>query len=221
MEEQRNSDCWYLETCNEDCNRCTTYTQLKWQMNNSGLYPAQQKPITLYITDNNSADKEAYKTLSNIRKNITEFVDDHRNLYICSKEAGNGKTSWAIKMLHTYFHYRANGSYENLLGMFVNTTDLLLRLKDFNNPIPQKYKDNLENVDLVIFDDIAITSSISQYDYTQLFNIINKRIMAEKSTIYTSNITEYKELEKLLGPRLATRIYEASDIVVLKGMGMR
>ena len=105
--------------------------------------------------------------------------------------------------------------------MFVNTTDLLLRFKDFNNPVSQKYKDDLENVDLVVFDDIAVTSNISQYDYTQLFNIINKRNMAQKSTIYTSNITEYSELEKLLGPRLATRIYDNSEVIELKGAGRR
>lgn len=220
MEKQRNSNCWYLPICNEDCDRCIVYTQLKWQMDNSGLYPAQQKPIKLFINDNNSADEHAYERLGYIRKNIVEFIDEHRNLYICSEQTGNGKTSWAIRMLHTYFSCCAEGNYENLLGMFVNTTDLLLKLKDFNNPLPKKYLDNLENVDLVVFDDIAV-SGVSQYDYTQLFNIINKRMMAEKSNIFTSNITEYDELEELFGPRLASRIYTNSEIIELKGMDMR
>jgi len=220
VEEQRNSECWYKDSCKEDCNRCVVYPQMKWQMDNSGLYPAQQKPIKLFINDNNDVDKKAYKQLSDIRKNIVKFVDEHRNLYICSDNVGNGKTSWAIKMLHTYFHHCAVGNYENLLGMFVNTTDLLLKLKDFNNPLPQKYKENLETVDLVVFDDIGVTG-ISQYDLTQLLNIINKRILAQKSTIYTSNITEYDQLEQLLGSRLASRIYEASEIITLKGMDMR
>lgn len=220
MEEQRNSNCWYLDTCNDDCNKCVVYTQLKWQMDNSGLYPAQQKPINLFVTDNNREDREAYITLSQIRGNIVDFVNEHRNLYICGKNAGNGKTSWAIRMLHTYFHHCAEGNYENLLGMFVNTTDLLLKLKDFNNPLSQKYLNNLENVDLVVFDDVGITG-MSQYDYTQFFNIINKRMMAEKSNIFTSNITTLEELEEIFGPRLASRIYTASEIIELKGMDMR
>lgn len=220
MAEQRNSNCWYINSCKDDCDRCVTYTQLKWQMDNSGLYPAQQKPIDLYINVNNTADEDAYTKLSNIRKNIVNFVDFHGNLYICSENAGNGKTSWAIRMLHTYFHHRAEGNYEHLLGMFVNTTDLLLKLKDFNNPLPQKYLHNLETVDLVVFDDIALTG-LSQYDYTQFFNIINKRMMAEKSNIFTSNITMLDELESILGPRLASRIYNASEIIELKGMDMR
>ena len=221
MEKQRNSNCWYLETCEDDCDKCTVYIQLKWQMDNSGLYPSQQKPIRMYLNDNNRVDKESYKRLAEIRENIVEFVDDYNNLYICSEQAGNGKTSWAIKMLHTYFHHCAQGNYENLLGMFVNTTDLLLKLKDFSHPLPQKYLQDLENVDLVIFDDIAITSNPSQYDYIQLFNIINKRMMAEKSNIFTSNIVDYQQLEKIFGPRLASRIYNNSEIIELKGMDMR
>ena len=75
MENLRNSECWYINSCKEDCDRCVTFTELKWQMNNSGLYPAQQKIIELYIDNSNSADRQAYKTLSNIRKHITDFVD--------------------------------------------------------------------------------------------------------------------------------------------------
>lgn len=220
MEKQRNSNCWYLETCQDDCDRCVVYTQLKWQMDNSGLYPAQQKPIRMYINDNNAIDKDAYKRLAYIRQNIVEFVNEHNNLYICSNNPGNGKTSWAIKMLHTYLHHCAEGNYENLLGMFVNTTDLLLRFKDFNNPLSHKYLNNLENVDLVIFDDIGMTG-ISQYDFTQLYNIINKRVLAEKSNIFTSNIIKYEQLEQTIGARLASRIYNTSEIIELKGMDMR
>ena len=221
MEKQRNSNCWYIDTCNDDCNNCITYLQMNWQMENSGLYKSQQRLIELYINASNEIDRPAYTRLASIRKDIVEFVDNHRNLYICSINPGNGKTSWAIKLLQTYFHYTAQGNYENLKGMFVNTTDLLLRLKDFSNPLPSNYRYNLENVDLVVFDDIATFGSMSNYDYTQLFSIINNRIAAEKSNIFTSNITTLPELEKILGARLASRIYNTSEIIELKGMDMR
>lgn len=222
MEQQRNTNCWYANNCKEDCDcdSCIVYVQLKWQMDNSGLYPAQQKPIKLYIHQYNQIDEPAYKRLSDIRQNITDFVDEHKNLYICGEIPGNGKTSWAIRMLHTYFHYRAEGNYTNLLGMFVNTTDLLLKLKDFNHPISQKYLKNLETVDLVVFDDIGVTG-MTQYDLAQFFNIVNKRISAEKSTIFTSNIVDLHTLESMIGARLASRIYNASEIIELKGLDMR
>lgn len=217
---ERNSECWYKDTCNDDCNTCAVFFQMKYQMEHSGLPKAKQRPITLYLTDDNSGDKKAFYRLADIRKNIVDFVEQGKNLYICSKWTGNGKTSWAIKMLHTYFHHTAVGNYDNLKGMFVSTADLLLKLKDFNNPLPQSYKNNLENVDLVIWDDIALTN-MSQYDYTQFYNIIDKRILAEKSNIFTTNCTSVEELAELVGAKIASRIYYTSEVIELKGKDMR
>lgn len=218
---ERNSECWYLSTCEDDCDKCTVYLSMKYQMDNSGLFKSQQKPIALYIGEGNEVDRDNYKRLAEIRKGIVEYIEDGNNLFICGRNSGNGKTSWAIKILQTYFHYTAQGNYDNLKGMFVSTVDLLLKLKDFNNPLPKRYKDNLEQVDLVVFDDIAITNTLSAYDYTQLFNIINNRVAAGKSTIFTSNLTTYEELDNVLGQRLASRVYSTSEIIELKGVGMR
>lgn len=216
----KNSECWYKDSCVDDCDKCIVFFQMKWQMTHSGLPEAKQKPIALYLTDDNSGDKNAFNKLADIRKNIVDFVQQGKNLYICSKWTGNGKTSWAIKMLHTYFHHTAVGNYENLKGMFISTADLLLKLKDFNNPLPKSYKDNLENVDLVIWDDIALTN-MSQYDYTQFYSIIDKRILAEKSNIFTTNCTDVNKLAELVGAKVASRIYYTSEIVELKGKDMR
>ena len=216
----KNTECWYVDSCTDDCDLCTIYTQLKWQMNNSGLPEAKQKPITLQITDNNSGDRPAFLRLADIRKNIVDFVSQGKNLYICSKYTGNGKTSWSIKLLHTYFHYTAQGNYENLKGMFVSVPKLLLQLKDFNNPLSAKYKQQLETVDLVVWDDVAV-SGISQYDYTQLFTLIDSRMLAEKSNIFTSNIVNEQELWNVLGNRLTSRIFYSSEIIELKGKDMR
>lgn len=220
MDKERNSECWYKNNCNDDCNICTTFVQMKYQMDNSGLPKAKQQPIELFITDENKVDREAYKRLADIRHNIVEFVNNGNNLYLCSKYTGNGKTSWAVKMLQTYFHYTAEGNYENLKGMYISVADILLKLKDFNNPISNKYKENIENVDLVIWDDIALTS-ISNYDYSQLYNMINNRIFSNKSNIFTSNTTNINELSKLVGVKLASRIYNTSEIIELKGGDMR
>lgn len=216
---ERNSKCWYVNSCEDDCERCVVYVQMKWQMEHSGLPEAKQRPISLYLTDDNSGDEKAFHRLADIRKHIVDFVQDGKNLYLCSKWTGNGKTSWAIKMLHTYFHHTAVGNYENLKGMFVSTPALLLKLKDFNNPLSKSYRENLEKVDLVIWDDIAV--SMSNYDFTQLFAIIDNRILAEKSNIFTSNQTTVEEFAKIMGNRLASRIYYTSEIVELKGKDMR
>lgn len=214
---ERNSDCWYIEVCNEDCSKCTTYKQMLWQFNNSGLPKAKFKPISLYASDE---DYEDFKHLSDIRKNIVDFVSSGKNLYICSENTGTGKTSWAIKMLQTYFHYVAVGNLGNLKGMFVSVPSLLLKLKDFNNPLKPDYKDLLNSCDLLILDDLAVTG-LSQYDYLQLFTLIDERMLAEKSTIFTSNNTSLDSLSEAIGNRIASRVWNNSIIIELKGGDMR
>lgn len=217
---ERNSECWYKDTCKDDCDTCAVFFQMKWQMENSGLPKAKQKPIVLKLTEDNEMDTDAFLRLRDIRENIVDFVEHGRNLYICSDTTGNGKTSWAIKMLHTYFHYTAVGNYDNLKGMFVSTTELLLRLKDFNNPLSKTYLDNLRTVDLVVWDDIAV-SGMSQYDFTQLYSIIDARVLAEKSNIFTSNQPTAEGLADFVGSRLVSRIYYTSEIIELYGKDRR
>ena len=217
---ERNSECWYKDTCKDDCDVCAVFFQMKWQMENSGLPKAKQKPIVLKLTEDNEMDTDAFLRLRDIRENIVDYVERGRNLYICSDTTGNGKTSWAIKMLQTYFHYTAVGNYDNLKGMFVSTTELLLRLKDFNNPLSKTYLDNLREVDLVVWDDIAV-SGMSQYDFTQLYSIIDARVLAEKSNIFTSNQTTAEGLADFVGSRLVSRIYYTSEIIELYGKDRR
>ena len=217
---ERNSECWYKDTCKDDCDTCAVFFQMKWQMENSGLPKAKQKPIVLKLTEDNEMDTDAFLRLRDIRENIVDFVERGRNLYICSDTTGNGKTSWAIKMLQTYFHYTAVGNYDNLKGMFVSTTELLLRLKDFNNPLSKTYLDNLRTVDLVVWDDIAV-SGMSQYDFTQLYSIIDARVLAEKSNIFTSNQPTAEGLADFVGSRLVSRIYYTSEIIELYGKDRR
>lgn len=217
MENSKNTDCWYINSCEEDCSKCVTYPQMKWQFDNSGLPKSKYMPIRLKPQPN---DRRAFEKLADIRENIEDFVEQGKNLYICGATPGNGKTSWAIKMLQTYFHYVAEGNMFEVKGMFVSAPDLLLRLKDFNNPLKNEYKENLKSCDLLILDDIAVTG-LSQYDYLQLFTLIDNRMLAGKSIIFTSNITSMRELNDVIGERLASRVWCNSIVVEIKGGDMR
>lgn len=210
---ERNSDCWYINACDEDCTGCLIYKQMLWQFDNSGLPKAKYKPIELIATKSTVA---TFKQLAKIRKNIEQFVKNGNNLYICGANPGNGKTSWAIKMLQTYFHFVAVGNYGVVKGMFVSVPSLLLQLKDFNNPLSQEYKNNLRYADLVIWDDIAVTG-MSSYDYNQLFTLIDGRLLECKSNIFTSNCTNMDSLVKALGERLASRVFYTSEVLEIKG----
>jgi len=188
-----------------------------WQFDNSGLPKSKYKPIHLRPQPN---DIRVFNKLAGIREDIDKFVEQGKNLYICGATPGNGKTSWAIKMLQTYFHYVAEGNIFTVKGMFVSVPALLLRMKDFNNPLSNEYKENLKSCDLLILDDIAVTG-ISQYDYLQLFSLVDGRMLAGKSIIFTSNVTNMQQLAETIGERLASRVFGNSVVVEIKGGDMR
>lgn len=217
MDRERNSDCWYQSVCRMDnsCDACIRYAEMKYLMDNSGLPKTKQFPIKL-VPENCDYDK--FVQLSDIKNDILNFVSNGENLFICGS-VGNGKTSWAIKILLKYFDEVWAGNGFRVRGMFVHVPTLLLKLKDFNNPLSNEYKQSLLDADLVVWDELG--TIVSNYDYTQLLMYIDNRILNEKSNIYTSNLTTYEELSKCFGERLASRLNTAQTKVVLKGRDRR
>ena len=216
----KKEDCWYREVCTQDCSfSCIRYLEMSYLMENSGIPKSKQKPIDLYPSDE---DYDAFVRLAEIKQHIDEFVKDGRNLYITSAKTGNGKTSWAIKLLMKYFDKVWAGNGFNVRGYFIHIPSLLLNLKDFNNPNTDinKIKKNLLTADLVVWDDIASTV-VSNYDYSQLLMFIDTRCLNDKANIYTGNLNTKSALNKMLNDKLASRIWELSEIVELKGKDRR
>lgn len=213
----RIEDCWYKKVCTyEYCTNCIRYAEMKYLMDNSGIPKNKQYPQEL-VAD---VDLEQYRKLADIKSDIVEFVNDGQNLFICSKYTGNGKTSWAIKLMLRYFNDIWAGNGFKVRGLFVNVPTLLLQLKNFDNPLSEEYKKRLMNVDLVVWDEIASTS-ISNYDYGNLLMFLDYRISADKANIFTSNATTSEELEKNVGSKLASRIWNTSMIVQFNGKDRR
>lgn len=181
---------------------------MKYLMDNSCVPKNRQYPQELIA----GVDLEQYRKLAEIKSNIVEFVDEGQCLFICSKYTGNGKTSWAIKLLLRYFNDVWAGNGFKVRGLFVNVPTLLLQLKNFDNPLSEEYKKRLMEVDLVVWDEIASTS-ISNYDYGNLLMFLDYRIAAGKSNIFTSNVVSVGELEKNVGSKLASRIWNTSQVI--------
>lgn len=211
--------CWYQTVCDqygENCEtNCIRYKEMKYLMDASGIPESKQIRVKLQAGD----DYEAFKQLDEIRKNVTEFVDKRDNLYLYSNETGNGKTTWSIKIMLKYFNDIWAGNGFRVRGMFIHVPTLLSKLKDFDNPLSQEYKQNIVNSDLVIWDDIGATD-LSKYDLAQLLVFLDQRILNDKSNIYTGNL-DRQGLEKLLGHRLASRIWNSDYVIELKGRDRR
>lgn len=214
-----NEKCWYKDICtrpeiDKNCSGCIKFLEMNYLMEHSGLPKSKQKPLKVIPTTAN--DKKKFKELAAIKNTIYGNVLKGYNLYIASEYVGNGKTTWAIKLLHKYFEEVWDGNCLRTRGLFVHVPNLLMELKDFNNPISAEYKRLFKTCDLIVWDDIAC-DMLSAYDITQLTILIDNRILAAKSNIYTGNITNKETMTKILGTRLTSRIYNASKVIILDG----
>lgn len=192
--------------------------ELVFLAKSSGLPEAQWKQIDIIPP---KEDLKEFQKLKAIKENIKEFVEQGKNLFISSKNVGNGKTSVAIKLMTTYFKEIWAGNGFEPRALFIHVPTLLFKLKDFNNPLSAEYIEQIKNIDLVVFDDIATQEKLTQFEYNQLLMLIDHRVLSKKSCIFTSNLTEVEQLSQTLGARLASRIYETSTVVEFKSLGKR
>ena len=213
----KREDCWYKNVCQNECSdTCIRYLEMKYLIDNSNIPKAKQYPVILQA----GVDYDAFCTLAEIKDDIASYVDEGANLYITSSYTGNGKTTWAIKLMLKYFDSIWAGNGFKIRGLFVHVPTLLNQLKNFQKPLSEEYKQNIMNCDLVVWDDIASTD-MSAYDHSQLLSYVDQRVFSEKANIFTGNITNFDTLAKAVGVRLASRIYRTSTVVEFKGKDRR
>lgn len=218
-----NKDCWLKDECNQkDCGSfCMRLFKLDYLYKEALISPSQRKHVPLRI-DADGTDEDAFSRLKNIENNIETFVADGNNLYIHSVICGNGKSSWALRMVQTYFNKIWLKTSLRCRALFINVPRLLLALKDNiseKSDYVQHIKENILTCDIVIWDDIA-TKQTTTFESEHLFSMIEARIAEGKSNIFTSNLTE-NELHKALGDRLYSRIVNLSVNIELNGADKR
>ena len=217
MDSERNSKCWYNEVCNQYCSaNCVRYAEMKHLMDSSGIPITMQRPMVLEAGE----DYDAYCKLADIKDNIVEFVEQGRNIYITSNYTGNGKTSWALKLMLKYFDEIWAGNGLKTRGLFVHVPTFLLKAKNFKDPLTEDYKQDLLDCDIVVWDDIG-GIGISQYDFSQLLMYIDNRLLRNKANIYTSNVPDKNVLNDIVGSKLTSRIFNTSEIIEFKGKDRR
>jgi len=177
-------------------------------------------------------DKQAFKRLSEIRADINGFLSSSlNNLVLCSDNLGNGKTSWAVKLMLTYVESKKgklNNIEETLVTVdnydycvFCQSVPFLVEMKQFgSNKDSQIMYHRLCKTRLAIIDDLGAVP-MSQYDYNIIYAILEKRLFAGLPTIITTNLPEVGLAKQELGPRLADRIWNNSEIIEFKNKGFR
>ena len=220
-------NCLFMNRCQKNCCQdndsfCVKQFKLNKMFDNALISMKQRQHITL-VLDEDERDLESFKYLATIEKNIENFVSQGGNLYIHSSNTGNGKTSWALRLVQAYFNriwFKA--SIEKCCALFINVPRYLLELK---NNISQKsdfvehIKNNVLNADIVIWDEVG-TKGLTQFEHENILNLINARLDLGKANIYTSNLNDM-ELHDVVGDRLYSRIVLSSDDVELVGLDKR
>lgn len=183
---------------------CYEYNQLHFLLGNSLLPKRLFYPFSLVA---GKEDLETFKLLTSIKENVVDFVDSGKNLYIYGMTPGNGKTSWAIKILQQYLADIHYGNTYEIRGLFISVDKFLFDLKrSFNHPSSDfdLLLSIIDEVDLVVWDDITASNN-SVYDNEILLIKIGNRILKGLSNIYTGNFPP-SDLIKVVGRRLSSRI---------------
>ena len=223
------NQCYIEEQCNKHisgkCSHQEEFCIKLFKLNylyEESLLSDKQRTFTPLFIDIDGTDKEEFRRLKEIERDIENFVKCGRNLYIHSSTCGNGKTEWSIRMIQSYFNSIWHKCDLNCKALFINVPRFLLALKD-SLSTPSEYinhiKKHILEVDVVVWDELGIKNA-TQFEHENLLNLINTRIDFNKSNIYTSNLTP-QELQERLGDRLYSRIVNLSEDIEFHGRDKR
>ena len=216
--------CWYVKVCSKyntpECNTgCIRYMEMDYLMQNSGIPRNRQYAVSLTPS---KPDIKSFISLKEIKDDMIGFVKNGENVYIYSDNFGNGKTTWAIKLMQQFFDDVWAGNGFRSRGIFIHVPTFITKIKEGISRRDEDFetlKSRLLKVDLVIWDDIAATK-LSDYDHTNLLTYIDQRKLNQLSNIYTGNLG-HKDLQDALGNRLASRVWNDSTPIRFIGADRR
>lgn len=169
-------------------------------------------------------DRSAFMTLREFQLSVEDHIKEGHGLFIHSKSKGNGKTSWACKIMNEYFRKVAMTNNLRCRGLFVNVPEFLDKLRDAMDEPSEEVRDFCQEImraDLVIWDDIG-TENPSKWVRQTLYKYINYRESNAKSQIFTSNIPLMELVkEEFLGERVVNRIKGQCKIIEFVGQSRR
>lgn len=219
---EENKKCPFINSCNHiDCDKhCMKNFKTNYYFNQAMI--PENKRIKFPLRVDNTQDEEIFRQLTIIESNICDYVEKGSNIYLWSKQAGVGKTSWAYRFAIQYIN--KVWSYKDIrpIVLFISIPKFLLDLK---SNISQKSSyiehifDNVLNADMVIWDDIGSKLG-TEFEVSHLLSLIDNRVNNSKLNIYTSNLSG-EELHEALGDRLYSRIFNYSIVYEIKGKDKR
>lgn len=217
--------CYAEKYCKKSRTECSEYCDAYRLLR--ALYKLSRIPerycYNIPLIPENRTDTNSFIVLDEFMKNVEEHVSAGDGLYIWGENTGNGKTSWACKIMSYYFRKIVFCSGLENEGLYIYLPTFLDDLRTSYNAEPDadflELLDMLTKCRLLIVDDIGAERS-SEWVTERLLSIINTRTMRGLSTIYTSNCS-LDELEHKMGRRIRSRIVGSTKDVHLTGTDKR
>lgn len=197
-----------------------------------------------FYPQNNEQKKAINKCKTYSEQDIKSIISG-KGLFLHCPITGTGKTHLAVSTVYAIiasnndkFGYKckvsefmmleeleASRQYSGLYVGFVNVTDLLTTLQESYSG-DERFKQRAVNMlhrakidDLLILDDLGAMKP-TEWVETQLYNLIDIRYRMERPMIFTSNCT-MDDLEKQVGKRVVSRIFEVTDGIYVPGPDYR
>ena len=127
---------------------------------------------------------------------------------------GSGKTHLAVAALLEIIDSDKPGKL-----LFSNFQDLIQEIQASfdSDQVPSKSEllRPLLEADLLVLDELG-SQKPSMFVHDILYYVINTRYNDERTTIFTTNVTD--DLEDRIGPRLRSRLYEMTEDIRLSGV---
>lgn len=170
-----------------------------------------------------SVDSDAWNWLEDYRCNVMEHVKNGKSIVITSPIVGNGKTSWAIRLLQRYIAETALDGRLVDRAVFCVSSSMLEIFGDFGYFETSieffDYLNRLKKCDLLVIDEIG-SGRITQVSYNHFYDLVNYRVDNNLATIYTTNYND-EQIKDALGERLYSRIYDMSTVIEFSASNVR
>lgn len=149
---------------------------------------------------------------------VEEFGNKHKNKNIIFEgQEGRGKTFLCHRIAKEVLNKGYSVLYMSSFRLF-NLYERRTFSKDISE-IEVEILDMVLKVDLLVIDDLG-TEFINSYTTAEVFNIINSRLLSEKSTIISTNLSP-DSIGKLYSMRLFSRIFGEYERYELMGEDIR
>lgn len=206
--------CWFARICGSqeicshqtDLTACTRYNQMYLQTVKAGI--PGMLPINHQLEKPKNPDSLDYCVYTKLMSlDLEKLVEDGKSIVIESSKSGNGKTTWAQRLL---LKYLTKNLEKSDVGYFLDLPQVFHEVKEsISSGERLPYDDIFKNVKLLVIDNVG-HRAYSSYEKEWLLRVLSLRSLKGLSTIYTMTLSKQSSLTDMIGERLFSRIYNGS-----------